>query len=136
MVRRAFGCSISRPDISQSNCCHVIGFTSELLRGQRYFPCTTSSLLYRRTYPSGSRKRTLMRSHLFPQVTIMYIAYPSKPCNNYHETRFSYPQMYTTNILPSCFPHTYRKVSKWIRPKWQPIILLAFVLSNHIIINQ
>lgn len=39
----------------------------QMLRGQRYFPCTTSNLLYRRTYPSGSRKRTLMRSHLFPQ---------------------------------------------------------------------
>ena len=42
---------------NQSNCCHVMGLTSERFLGQRYFPRTTSSLLYKRTYPLRFRIR-------------------------------------------------------------------------------
>ena len=38
----AFGCSISRPDMSQSNCCQVSCFTSNWFLGQRNLPWTSS----------------------------------------------------------------------------------------------
>lgn len=50
-VLNALGCSISRPDISQLNCCHVSWRTSWLERGQRNLPFT-SMRLYRSTKPS------------------------------------------------------------------------------------
>ena len=64
--RMALGCTISSPDMSQSNSCHVRFLASELFRGQRYRP-STANLLYIRTKPSPSHKSALIRSHLFPQ---------------------------------------------------------------------
>ena len=44
-TRIALGCSISNPDMSQSNCCQVSALASWLFRGHRYRPWATSSRL-------------------------------------------------------------------------------------------
>ena len=54
-VLNALGCSIPRPDISLSNCCHVSWRTSWLEHGQRNQPFT-SMRLYRSTKPSFSHR--------------------------------------------------------------------------------
>ena len=43
-IRKALGCSISRPDISQSNCCQVRAFTSSEFLGHRKRPCASIRL--------------------------------------------------------------------------------------------
>ena len=62
----AFGCSISRPDMSQSNCCQVSCFTSNWFLGQRNLPWT-SIRLYSSTNPSDSQSKALILSQRFPQ---------------------------------------------------------------------
>ena len=62
----AFGCSISSPDMSQSNCCQVNCFTSNWFLGQRNLPWT-SIRLYSNTNPSDSQSKALILSQRFPQ---------------------------------------------------------------------
>lgn len=65
-VLNALGWSISRPDISQSNCCHVSWRTSWLERGQRN-PLFTYMRLYRSTKPSFSHRSAFTLSQRFTQ---------------------------------------------------------------------
>ena len=62
----ALGCSISSPDMSQSNCCQVNCFTSSWFLGQRNLPWT-SIRLYSSTNPSDSQSKALILSQRFPQ---------------------------------------------------------------------
>ena len=70
-VLNALGCSISRPDISQSNCCHVSWRTSWLERGQRNLPFT-SMRLYRSTKPSFSHRSLFTQSQYKARRQLLY----------------------------------------------------------------
>ena len=70
-VLNALGCSISRPDISQSNCCHVSWRTSWLERSQRKLPFT-SMRLYRSTKPSFSHRSTFTQSQYKARRQLLY----------------------------------------------------------------
>ena len=59
---KALGCSISSPDISQSNCCQVSARTSSEFLGQRNRPCA-SMRLYRSRNPSPSQNSALLFCH-------------------------------------------------------------------------
>ena len=63
---KALGCSISSPDISQSNCCQVRDRTSSEFLGQRKRPCA-SIRLYSRRKPSPSQSKAFRRSQRLPQ---------------------------------------------------------------------
>ena len=70
-VLNALGCSISRPDISQSNCCHVSWRTSWFERGQRNLPFT-SMRLYRSTKPSFPHRNAFTQSQYKARLQLLY----------------------------------------------------------------
>ena len=97
-ILMALGCSISRPDMSQSNCCQVRPLASCLFLGHWYLPCA-SRRLYIRTKPSGSCNNALIRSQRFPQKRYRELP-PASSCRRSATTAHSPSTDFRRSVYP------------------------------------